>query len=113
MATTSKVAHYETKRRSCQMGVTHDIQARRRMAGNLRNAGLPPWYTDRCDAGRKLAELLSDCAHRDDVVVLGLARGGSAPIGRSGPKSISAAALPSSSTTAWPRAPAWLQPSRP
>jgi len=76
VATTSEVAHYETKRRSCQMGVTHDIQARRRMAGNLRNAGLPPWYTDRCDAGRKLAELLSDCAHRDDVVVLGLARGG-------------------------------------
>jgi predicted phosphoribosyltransferase len=58
------------------MSVTHDIQARRRIAGNLRSAGLPPWYADRRDAGRKLAELLSDYAHRDDVVVLGLARGG-------------------------------------
>src|ERR1035437_5804600 len=58
------------------MSVTHDIQPRRRIAGNLREAGLPPWYADRRDAGRKLAELLSDYAHRDDVVVLGLARGG-------------------------------------
>src|ERR1035437_4474002 len=58
------------------MSVTHDIQPRRRIAGNLREAGLPPWYADRRDAGRKLAELLSDYAHRDDDVVLDLASGG-------------------------------------
>jgi putative phosphoribosyl transferase len=46
------------------------------VATNIENPALPPWYTDRRDAGRRLAELLSDYAHRDDVVVLGLARGG-------------------------------------
>lgn len=35
-----------------------------------------PHFTDRVDAGRKLAQELSDYADRDDVVVLGLPRGG-------------------------------------
>ncbi len=35
-----------------------------------------PRFRDRADAGRRLAELLTDYAGRDDVVVLGLPRGG-------------------------------------
>lgn len=34
------------------------------------------WFRDRHDAGRRLADTLADYAHRPDVVVLGLPRGG-------------------------------------
>jgi len=37
---------------------------------------LSPIFRDRSDAGRRLAERLSDYAGRDDLVVLGLPRGG-------------------------------------
>ena len=41
---------------------------------------IPSRFRDRADAGRYLAELLSDYAGRDDVVVLALPRGG-VPVG--------------------------------
>jgi predicted phosphoribosyltransferase len=43
-------------------------------------SSIPSRFRDRADAGRYLAELLSDYAGRDDVVVLALPRGG-VPVG--------------------------------
>jgi putative phosphoribosyl transferase len=37
---------------------------------------MPALFRDRVDAGRRLAVLLRDFAHRDDLLVLGLPRGG-------------------------------------
>lgn len=42
---------------------------------------MPPRYRDRTDAGRKLADALARYAGRDDVIVLGLPRGG-VPVAR-------------------------------
>jgi putative phosphoribosyl transferase len=37
---------------------------------------MPAPFRDRADAGRRLAGMLRDLAHRDDLLVLGLPRGG-------------------------------------
>src|SRR5215203_5409338 len=37
---------------------------------------MPAPFRDRADAGRQLAGMLRDFAHRDDLLVLGLPRGG-------------------------------------
>jgi putative phosphoribosyl transferase len=41
-----------------------------------RSPGVPPYFRDRADAGRRLAAVLSDYSDRPDVLILALPRGG-------------------------------------